>query len=128
MLPVRRMVSFNWTPIVFGGILAGLDVFMLGLIKTVSKDKIKLLKWMIIPTISYAITPWIFLTSLQFESMIVMNLMWDLLSDLLVTASGFLVFKEKIGPYKTLGVMCSLIAIVLMSIEDGKWEDFLPFK
>jgi drug/metabolite transporter (DMT)-like permease len=80
---------------------------------------------MIIPTLSYAITPWIFLHALKFESMVVMNLMWDLLSDVLVTLSGFFYFQEKVGPYKTIGVVLSLIALTLMSIEDGKWEDFL---
>lgn len=120
------MPQLEWIPITFGAALAALDVFMLGLIKTVSKNPGKLLKWMIIPTISYAITPWVFLKSLQFESMVVMNLMWDLLSDILVTVSGLLFFKEQIGPYKTFGVILSFISIFFMSIEDGKWEDFLP--
>lgn len=122
------MPQLEWIPITFGTVLAALDVFMLGLIKTVSKNPGKLLKWMIIPTISYAITPWVFLKSLQFESMVVMNLMWDLLSDILVTLSGVLYFKEEIGPYKTIGVILSFISILFMSIEDGKWEDFLSFK
>ena len=108
--------------------MAGIDVFMLGLIKTVSKDMSRFLKWMVLPTLIYALQPWIFLSSLRFESLIVMNLMWDLISDVLVTATGFLYFKEKIGPYKTLGVILSFVSIVLMSIQDGNWEDFLPFK
>jgi drug/metabolite transporter (DMT)-like permease len=53
--------------------------------------------------------------------------MWDLISDILVTATGFLYFKEKIGPYKTLGVILSFVSIVLLSLEDGQWEDFLAF-
>jgi len=91
---------------------------MLGVIKTVSKDQAKLLRWMILPTIMYAIQPWIFLGSLQFESMIVMNLMWDLLSDVLVTMSGFLYFKESIGPFKKVGVIFSILAMFLMSIGE----------
>ena len=122
------MVKFEWIPVAFGTLLAVLDVFMLGIIKTVSKDKVKLIRWMILPTLSYALTPWIFLKALQFESMVVMNLMWDLVSDVLVTLAGFLYFKEEIGPYKTIGVVMSLIALTLMSIEDGTWEDFLSFK
>lgn len=121
------MVQLEWIPVTFGAVLASLDVFMMGIIKTVSKNPGKLLKWMILPTLSYALTPWIFLKALQFESMVVMNLMWDLLSDVLVTLSGFFYFKEEIGPYKTIGVVLSLIAMTLMSIEDGKWEDFLSY-
>ena len=106
--------------------MASIDVFMLGIIKKVSTQA-WVLKWMILPTLIYALQPWIFLSSLRFESLIVMNLMWDLISDILVTATGFLYFKERIGPYKTLGVILSFVSIVLMSLQDGKWEDFLPF-
>jgi drug/metabolite transporter (DMT)-like permease len=120
------MVSLNWTPIAYGAVMASIDVFMLGIIKKVSTQAM-LFKWMIVPTVIYALQPWIFLSSLRFESLIVMNLMWDLISDILVTATGFLYFKERIGPYKTLGVILSFVSIVLMSLQDGKWEDFLPF-
>lgn len=105
--------------------MASIDVFMLGLIKIVSKNPAKMMRWMILPTIIYAIQPWLFLSSLRFESLIVMNLMWDLISDVLVTAVGFIYFKETLGPYKTMGVILSFISITLMSIEDGSWEDFL---
>lgn len=122
------MVSLNWVPIGYGALMAGIDVFMLSIIKLISGNPSRFFKWMILPTIIYAIQPWIFLSSLRFESLIVMNLMWDLISDVLVTATGFLYFKEKIGPYKTLGVILSFVSIVLMSLQDGEWEDFLPFK
>ena len=122
------MPQINWIPIVYGATMASIDVFMLGLIKTISGNASLYLRWMIVPTVIYALQPWIFLSSLRFESLIVMNLMWDLISDILVTATGFLYFKEKIGPYKTLGVILSFVSIVLLSLEDGNWEDFLPFK
>jgi drug/metabolite transporter (DMT)-like permease len=120
------MVSLNWTPIAYGAVMASIDVFMLSMIKKVSTHAL-VFKWMIVPTLVYALQPWIFLSSLRFESLIVMNLMWDLISDILVTAAGFLYFKERIGPYKTLGVILSFVSIVLMSLQDGQWEDFLPF-
>ncbi len=122
------MTSINWIPVAYGAVMASIDVFMLGIIKTVSGNVGRYLRWMILPTLIYALQPWIFLSSLQFESLIVMNLMWDLISDILVTATGFLYFKERIGPYKTLGVILSFASIILMSIQDGKWEDFLPLK
>ncbi len=121
------MVSLNWIPVGYGALMASIDVFMLSITKIISANPSRFLKWMVIPTIIYAIQPWIFLSSLRFESLIVMNLMWDLISDILVTATGFLYFKEKIGPYKTLGVILSFVSIVLMSLQDGNWEDFLPF-
>ena len=122
------MARFEWIPIGFGALMAGIDVFMLSLIKIISKDRARLLRWMILPTIIYAIQPWLFLSSLRYESLIVMNLMWDLISDVLVTAAGFIYFKETLGPYKTLGVILSFVSITLMSIQDGSWEDFLGRK
>jgi multidrug transporter EmrE-like cation transporter len=72
---------------------------------------------MAIPTVAYAIQPWVFLQSLRFETMIVMNLLWDLISDILVTGSGLTYFKESISPRKMAGVLISLIGMYLMSCE-----------
>ncbi len=101
--------------------MALVDVFMLSLVKTVSMDY-KLIRWMLIPTLVYAFQPWIFLQSLQFESLIIMNLMWDVISDVLVTLTGLIFFKESIGPFKLIGVILSFISITLMSLDDGDWK------
>lgn len=122
------MVHFQWIPLAFATVMATFDVFMLGLVKSISKDQAKLIRWMIIPTIAYAVQPWLFLASMKFESLIVMNLLWDLISDVLVTLLGFFYFKENIGPYKTIGLILSFFAMVLMSMTDGTWEEFLGKK
>lgn len=113
--------QFNTVPLKFGLMMAMVDVFMLSLVKTVSMNA-RLLKWMIVPTIIYAIQPWVFLQSLQYESLIIMNLLWDVISDVLVTLTGLIFFKETIGPYKLIGVCLSFISITLMSLDDGDWK------
>jgi multidrug transporter EmrE-like cation transporter len=113
--------QFKTTPLKYGFLMAMVDVFMLSLVKTVSMDS-KLIRWMLIPTVMYAIQPWIFLQSLQFESLIIMNLMWDVISDILVTLTGLIFFKESIGLYKLTGVLLSFISITLMSLDDGGWK------
>lgn len=113
--------QLNTTPLKFGFMMAFVDVFMLSIIKKVNLNA-KLIKWMILPTIIYAVQPWIFLQSLEYESMIIMNLLWDLISDVLVTLTGLIIFKETIGPYKLIGVVLSFISITLMSLEDGPWK------
>jgi drug/metabolite transporter (DMT)-like permease len=113
------MWHFEWIPLAFGALMASIDVIMLGLIKSVSLDRLKMIRWMIFPTIIYAIQPWIFLESLKYESLIVMNLMWDLLSDVLVTLLGIFYFREKIGRYKQVGVALSLLSIFLLASADG---------
>jgi multidrug transporter EmrE-like cation transporter len=113
--------QFNTVPLKFGFMMAMVDVFMLSIVKTVSLNS-RLLKWMIVPTVVYAIQPWIFLQSLEFESLIIMNLLWDVISDVLVTLTGLIFFKESIGIYKLFGVILSLISITLMSLDDGDWK------
>jgi multidrug transporter EmrE-like cation transporter len=108
------------TPFLYGLFMAVIDVFMLGIIKMVNTGAIKNIYWMALPTIIYAFQPWIFLQSLRVESMIVMNLLWDLISDVLVTANGLIYFKEKISSKKSIGVIFSIIGIYLMSCEKAE--------
>ena len=108
------------TPFLYGLFMATIDVFMLGIIKMVNTGAIKNIYWMALPTLVYAFQPWIFLQSLRVESMIVMNLLWDLISDVLVTGSGLLYFKEKLSTKKSIGVLFSLMGIYLMSCEKAE--------
>ena len=121
------MARFNIIPLGYGFLIAFLDALMLTMVKQISLDKRQILRWMVFPTIVYAVHPWIFLKSLEFESLIVMNLIVDLASDLLVTLLGFFYFKETIGPFKVIGVALSFIAMILMSINDNGMENFWPF-
>ncbi len=94
--------------------MATVDVFMLGLLKAIN------LGWVssaliFLPTLIYAMQPWVFLASLKFESLTVMNLLWDVMSDVLVTAMGLLFFKETITRTKMVGVALSFVTIFLLT-------------
>lgn len=108
------------TPFLYGLFMATIDVFMLGIIKMVSTGTLKSIYWMALPTVIYAFQPWIFLQSLRIESMIVMNLLWDLISDVLVTANGVIYFKESLSHTKALGVVFSIMGIYLLSCEKAE--------
>lgn len=108
------------TPFLYGLFMATIDVFMLGIIKMISTGAIKNLYWMALPTVIYAFQPWVFLHSLRVESMIVMNLLWDLISDVLVTANGVIYFKETLSHTKAIGVAFSLLGMYLMSCEKAE--------
>ena len=101
-------------PLLLGGSMAVIDVIILSLLKLISIGSIKNMLWMIIPTIVYSIQPWIFLKSLQFESLTVMNLLWDMMSDVLVTIVGLFLFKEQLTIRKLCGVGLSFISIYLL--------------
>ncbi len=110
--------SLNILPLAFGSAMATLDAFMLSFIKYMTIDK-SYVRYLFIPMIIYAIHPVLFYFSLKYETLTVMNLLTDLISDVIVTMIGLLVFKETIGPYKKAGVILSFISIVLMSMNDG---------
>ena len=101
-------------PLFLGGSMAAIDVVILSIIKLISTGSIKNILWMIIPTIVYSLQPWIFLKSLQFESLTVMNLLWDMMSDVLVTIVGLFLFKEQLTIRKLCGVGLSFISIYLL--------------
>ena len=108
-----------FTPLLYGSFLAIVDVFALGILKYINLGKLSN-SYLIIPTIVYAIQPHIFLASLKYENMTVMNLLWDVLSDVLVTGSGLLFFKEKLSHTKMMGIVFAFIGIVLLTWPDLK--------
>lgn len=101
-------------PLVYGTYMATVDVFMLGILKAINLGWVSK-SLIFLPTLIYAMQPWVFLKSLSYESLTVMNLLWDVLSDVLVTMEGLFFFQEKVSRTKMLGVGLSLISIFLLS-------------
>ena len=101
-------------PLVYGTYMATVDVFMLGILKAINLGWVSK-SLIFLPTLIYAMQPWVFLTSLDYESLTVMNLLWDVLSDVLVTMEGLFFFQEKVSRTKMLGVGLSLISVFLLS-------------
>lgn len=118
------MLNLNWTTLGFGLVLALVDATMMPLIKGVSKRALP--RWiMLVPTLIYAIDPWIFLQSLKLESMVVMNFVWDLLSDLLVTFFGVVLLGERLPATKAIGVVLSFISLFFLTWEGDGWGEAL---
>jgi multidrug transporter EmrE-like cation transporter len=106
----------GFAPIAYGTALAFNDVISLGLLKAIH------LEWLssyyfIVPLILYTAQPFLFFNSLSFESMTVMNIIWDLLSDVLVAVSGIYIFKEKISQSKFLGILLAMVSMYLLTHE-----------
>jgi drug/metabolite transporter (DMT)-like permease len=113
----------NWHTLGFGAAFGLLDSISLPLIKSVSNGWSK--AWMIIPVLLYGASPFLFLKALEKESLTIMNLAWDLSSDLIVTLIGLFVFAERLPPTKLLGVLFSFIGLFLMTYEGTGWNDYL---
>jgi len=108
---------FQPIPMIFATVMALLDALVLSWFKSYSTGAITWKTIVPLGMLVYSIQPLIFLQSLKYETMTVMNILWDVTSDIFVTMSGLLYFKEKLNNIKMLGLAFAFIAIVLLSYD-----------
>ena len=108
----------NIWALVVASFLALSDVFNLGLLKMLRTGKITNQAWIGLPTVLYACQPLIFFFGLGHTSMTVLNLLWDVLSDILVTASGIFYFKEQISMKKYIGIAFGILAVTFLAGDE----------
>ncbi len=96
--------------------MALLDTLSLPLVKFVH-DGLYSTWYMIIPIILFALQPIMVYYSLSMISLTSVNIIWDLMSDVFVTAIGLYYLKEKLTTTSQLGLVFAFIAIILFSIS-----------
>ena len=111
--------QFNLNALGWGGLMALIDAVILSLLKAFNIGWIKWNGVILISMIVYAFQPIIFLHSLKGNGLIIMNLLWDVMSDVVVTSIGLFYFSEKLTKFKRAGVVLSIVSIVLLSWKDG---------
>lgn len=94
------------------------DVVTFSFVKYISLGTLKSSLWYLIPMYLYSFQPLLLASAMRYESLTVMNLTWNILSDILVTAMGLLFFKEQIGSTKLLGVLMAIVSLTLMRGDD----------
>ena len=97
----------------YAGVMAINDAFNLSILKSIH------LKWIspyffILTVFLYALQPYLFLQALSLEGIVIMNLLWDLLSSVIVTIVGCFFFKEEICTTKWAGILLSFVSIYLL--------------
>jgi multidrug transporter EmrE-like cation transporter len=110
--------SFSILPIVFGVVMAVVDVIMMFTAKFVSLGSISYGLGLTIATLVYSVQPYLFIKATRLENMSVSNLIWNLTSNVLVTFSGVMVFKESIKGLRWVAIGMSIIAILLFAYTD----------
>jgi len=113
-----KLGNFNMLPIFFGCVMAIIDIFMMSTTKMISQGSIP--SWWGTPLAVglYALEPLIFLKALNYEGMVVTNLVWNLSSDIIVTLQGIFIFGESIKGLRWLGVAMSIFSLGLMAYTD----------
>ena len=110
--------KFNSLPLVFGTLMALIDVVMMSSAKMVKEGTLSSSVGIPFIFIIYALEPLIFLKALNYEGIVITMLIWDLTSDILVTLQGIFVFGETLSPLRWIGVVFAMIAIVIFGYTD----------
>lgn len=110
---------FDLTSLGYGATMALGDSIVLSTLRAFNLGWIKSRIVVALSMLFYSIQPLIFLKSLSHNSLTVMNLLWDVMSDVSVTMIGLFYFGEKLTRFKKLGVLFSMISIFLLTYKDG---------
>ena len=108
----------NMKALLFAFFLAASDVFNLGLLKALRTGQVKNMAWIAVPTLLYAFQPLIFFKGLAHTTLTALNLLWDVMSDVLVTLTGLFYFKEKLSMRKQIGAAFSVLGVFLLGGDD----------
>jgi len=111
--------QFDLTALGFGGTMAVIDAFILSALKAYNLGWFKWRGIILISMVVYACQPLLFLESLKHSSLTIMNLLWDVMSDVIVSTIGLFYFQEKLTRFKKAGVILSIVSIFLLTWKDG---------
>lgn len=101
--------------LLLGLLLAINDVISLGMTKNIylQKGVFKNIFFIIIPMILYSFQIPLFYFGLSHTSLVILNLYWDILSDILVTMIGIFYFKESVNFLVILSLIFAFLSIIL---------------
>lgn len=110
----------NILPYIYALTMAIIDAISMPLLKA---KKLGMLtgNWVFpLTSVLYAIHPYIFYKSLSTNSMTVMNILRDVMSDVLVTMIGVFFFGEALSSLQWLGMVLAIAGITLLGCcDDG---------
>jgi len=99
----------------YGLILAFNDVISMGITKNISLG-ILAQNWLYVACVLYGIQMYIFYQGIQITSMSVLNLTWNLFSNIVITIMGLYYFKENVSHLETWGIIFAIFALFLFGL------------
>lgn len=106
-----------YTHYLYALLMASIDGMVIPLLKAKHLGMLKGIWMFPLAMLVYSIQPLIFYNAMSVESMSVMNILWDVMSDVIVTIIGFVVFGETFTVQQWLGLAFSLIGITLLGLH-----------
>lgn len=94
--------------------MALIDVAVFPIIKHVHDSKISPY-WLVLPILLYSIQPLIFYKALDYSNVATINIMWDIMSDVIVTLMAIYILREKVSDSSKIGIVFAMIALYFFS-------------
>jgi multidrug transporter EmrE-like cation transporter len=99
----------------FGLILASNDVINMSIVKNISLGVLTQ-NWLYLVYILYGFQMIIFYKGVQVTGMSVLNLTWNLISNIVITLIGLFYFKENITHLERWGIIFAMFALFLFEL------------
>lgn len=115
-----KIGNFSTLPLLFGTIMALIDIAMMGTVKMVSEGTMSSTIGVPFAMGLYAIEPLVFLKAMKYDGMVATNLIWNLMSNVIVTLQGVLIFGESIAGMRWLGIAMSIVSLAILAYTDNK--------
>ena len=96
--------------------MASIDGLVLSLLKAQQTGLIKNILVFPFSMVVYALQPLIFYNGLSYGSMSILNILWDVISDIIVLVIGIFVFEEKFSLQQAVGIIFCFLGIILIKI------------
>ena len=110
------MIDIFKYSIFFGILLASNDVISMGITKKINLNELSS-NWLYFVFILYGFQMIIFYYGMKITPMSVLNLTWNLLSNVVITIIGIYYFKENITHLETWGILFALFALFLFVLS-----------
>lgn len=102
--------------VVIGLCMAVIDIISMGITKKINLGLLEY-NWLAIASGLYAGQMLIFNYGLSITSMAVLNLSWNLFSNIVITILGIYYFKENINHLETYGIIFALFSLFLFGLS-----------
>ena len=122
MESIIKSMNFTWNglkmlPVFFAVMMTLVDIFMMGTVKLITLGKLP--SWFFgLSMLSYGLQPMIFIQATRSGGIALSNLIWNLMSNIIITVLGVFYFGEKMRGVKWIGVGMGLFAMVLLASDD----------
>jgi multidrug transporter EmrE-like cation transporter len=108
-------------PLLLASGMAGIDVLAFSTIKKVSEGALAPIFTLLAMGL-YSLQPIILLRAMPFETIAVMNILWNLISCVVVTLVSIWFLGETISTIKMYGILLGIVSLFLFTYEEGRSE------